>query len=379
MTIAIVVAAGSGQRFGNAVPKQYCLLDHRTVLRASIEALTAIPLDRIVVVLRDQDPHWPGWEQVNGVPIEVVAGGAERVDSVRNALLALDGKVAPDTPILVHDAARPLVPEDDLKALLEAYEPKHGALLATPVTDTLKREVSGRSKVTQPRRGLWRALTPQMFSLQLLKTALDGADSSTTDEASAVEAIGRQPVLVPGQAINLKITHSQDLDMARRLAGNANGISRTGTGFDVHRFGPGTHVVLGGVCIEHDQGLEAHSDGDVLLHAICDALLGAAALGDIGQHFPPSDTKWAGADSRDLLRACHRLLSEQGSHVVHVDATVICERPKVAPHALAMRTHVAADLELALNQVSIKATTTERLGFTGRGEGIAAMANVTVR
>lgn len=377
MIVAVVVAAGRGQRFGQQVPKQYQRLDHRTVLRASLEAMTAVPIKRLYVVLRDGDARWPGYTQIAGVPVHTVTGGEQRVDSVRNALIAMRSDVDDDAAVLVHDAARPLVTAQELAALVNAYDPDHGALLALPVTDTLKASAEGRVANTTDRSGLWRALTPQMFRVGALRKALASAGSNTTDEASAMEQSGYRPVLVHGSSQNIKITHEQDLLMARKLS--AAGLpSRTGNGFDVHAFGPGDHVILGGVRIDHSQGLVAHSDGDVLLHAVCDGLLGAAALGDIGQHFPPSDEAWAGADSRHLLRCCHRLLNDNGHRVLHVDATLICERPKIGPHATEMRQNIADDLGLEMTQVSVKATTTERLGFTGRGEGIAAMASITV-
>ena len=278
----------------------------------------------------------------------------------------------------MHDAARPLVTRADLVKLIAAARSEHGALLATPVTDTLKDGPEGLVQRTVPRAGLWRALTPQAFPFDVLRDALRQAGPDVTDEASAVEALGRKPRLVAGSAANIKITRAEDLDLARRLLGTAPARVRVGSGYDVHRFGDGDFVTLGGVAIAHTQGLLAHSDGDVLLHAICDALLGAAALGDIGHHFPPEDERWRGADSRDLLRRTIDLLAEREVRPVHIDATVIAERPRLKPHIAAMQRHIAADTGLDLTQVSIKATTTEGLGFAGRGEGIAAQAVATV-
>ena len=381
MTYAIIAAAGAGRRFGAALPKQYQMLDHRCVLRATLEALCRVPLKHIVVVLAEDDPYWPGWTAVNGIPLTTVVGGAERRLSVLNGLDKLADLCGEDDLVLVHDAARPLVPRSDLIKLIAAARSRHGALLATPVADTLKSVSDNAVDRTVPRAGLWRALTPQAFPFRVLREALrHTADADdVTDEASAVEIMGGRPRIVPGDASNIKITLAEDLEMARRLLRPSVGVVRVGSGYDVHAFGEGDHVTLGGVRIDHHHGLKAHSDGDVLLHAICDAVLGTAALKDIGHHFPPSDERWRDADSRDLLRQCVQKLADEGLAIVHIDATVVAEKPRLLPHIDAMVRNIAGDTGLALSQVSIKATTTEKLGFTGREEGIAAQATVTAR
>jgi 2-C-methyl-D-erythritol 2,4-cyclodiphosphate synthase len=277
----------------------------------------------------------------------------------------------------VHDAARPCLPAADLAALLDALaDAPHGALLALPIVDTVKRAADdGTVAATIPRGGLWRAQTPQAFRLSRLLEALQRS-ADATDEASAIEALGEGPRLVVGSPDNLKITAPGDLAPAVRQLGGGSSMNspRVGFGTDVHAFGPGDHVWLGGVRIAHDHGLIAHSDGDVLLHALCDALLGAAGLGDIGQHFPDSDPAWKGVASIGFLRHVLALLRERGWGVVNVDLTLIGEAPRLSPHRDAIRSHLAAELGLAPDCVNLKATTTERLGFTGRREGIAAQA-----
>jgi 2-C-methyl-D-erythritol 4-phosphate cytidylyltransferase / 2-C-methyl-D-erythritol 2,4-cyclodiphosphate synthase len=390
----IMPAAGSGRRFGATAPKQYALLEGRSVLEWALSPfLHDSRCAGIVIAVPSADGEWRQIAARLGAhSITAVTGGEQRSRSVRLALEALAARAAATDWVLVHDAARPCLGQQDLDRLLEQLAPHSlGGLLATPVSDTLKRsgpsppDSSPAVAETLERGALWRALTPQMFRYGRLCAALDAAHARglfPTDEAQALEWQGEQPVLVPGDASNLKITTAEDLVVAAAILrlrdhGNAQGASmRTGSGFDVHAFGPGEFIVLGGVRIPHSRGLRAHSDGDVLLHALCDALLGAAGLGDIGQHFPDSDPRWRGADSRQFVKQVLRTLGEHGFAVVNADLTVLAESPRVAPHREAMRAGIAALLGVAESCVNIKATTTEGLGFLGRGEGIAAQALV---
>jgi 2-C-methyl-D-erythritol 2,4-cyclodiphosphate synthase/2-C-methyl-D-erythritol 4-phosphate cytidylyltransferase len=318
-----------------------------------------------------------------------VTGGAQRSQSVRNALGALASRAAADDWVLVHDAARPCLAAQDLERLLsEVATHAVGGLLAAPAADTLKRAhgAAGSGALvgeTVERSGLWRALTPQMFRYGRLCAALDAAHAAgrwPTDEAQALEWLGEQPLLVEGAASNLKITAGADLALAatvlraRTHAGGEPGgkLMRTGSGFDVHAFGPGEFIMLGGMRVPHSHGVRAHSDGDVVLHALCDALLGAAGLGDIGEHFADSDPQWRGAASARFVAAVLAMVRAQHLAVANVDITVIAQAPQVAPFRVAMRQRVAELLGVAPQCVNIKATTTEGLGFLGRAEGIAA-------
>lgn len=326
--------------------------------------------------------------QLGFAALRVAAGGAERGHSVLNALDALAADAAqPGDWVLVHDAARPCVDPAEIDALLAACSAAgRGGLLALPVADTVKRASGGDVERTEPRAELWRALTPQMFRLGELRAALRAALEAgrlPTDEAQAMEWRGARPLLVPGRASNLKVTAAEDFALAAALlaarAGHGGvGMVRTGFGTDVHAFGPGDHVMLGGVRIAHDRGVIAHSDGDVLLHALCDALLGAAGLGDIGQHFPDSDPRWSGAASGQFISAALALLGERGLRVVNVDLTLLAEAPRIGPHREAIVSRIAQLLHLPRDAVNLKATTTEKLGFIGRREGLAAQAVATL-
>jgi 2-C-methyl-D-erythritol 2,4-cyclodiphosphate synthase/2-C-methyl-D-erythritol 4-phosphate cytidylyltransferase len=323
-------------------------------------------------------------------PLATVQGGAERSHSVRNALRALEQHAGPNDWVLVHDAARPCLPPRDLDALLTKIEHHAvGGLLATRAADTLKRAADDLSvNQTVDRSDLWRALTPQMFRYSLLCQALDSAIAHgrlPTDEAQAIEWAGQQPVLVEGSAENIKVTHAQDLVLAEallraraeRLTGRV-GSMRVGSGIDVHAFGPGDSVMLGGVRIPYSHGVVAHSDGDVILHALCDALLGASGLGDIGQHFRDDDPQWRGADSKRFATAVLAMLKERGLRVGNADVTVLAEGPRLARYRTEIRRTIAELLEVPESHVNVKATTTERLGFIGRSEGLAAQAIVAL-
>jgi 2-C-methyl-D-erythritol 2,4-cyclodiphosphate synthase/2-C-methyl-D-erythritol 4-phosphate cytidylyltransferase len=389
---AIVPAAGRGERFASAaqnIPKQYSVLLGKSVLEWSLRALLAEPrIQGIVVVLAAGDERWPAVARSLDSPRLLTAGGGvQRQDSVMNGLEFLAETAQDDDWILVHDAARPCLHRTDVGALVDALERQPagaareigGAVLAAPIVDTVKRELADGLQ-TVDRAGLWRALTPQVFGYAQLRSALKdaaGAGLAVTDEAQAMERLGIRAVLVPGSPFNIKVTRAQDLETAAAILrmGETNQM-RIGQGVDVHAFGAGDHVVLGGVHIAHAQGIVAHSDGDVVIHALCDALLGAMGEGDIGQHFPDSDPRYRGADSRVFLRVVAQRMRAAGLRLVNADITVLAEAPRIAAHRAAMAANLAQDLQIAPAAINIKATTTERLGFIGRKEGIAAMASV---
>ena len=382
---AIVVAAGTGSRAGG--DKQWRLLGGKPVLRWSVEALIAAGAEQVVVVVPegDQDRAASALSGLSGW--QAVAGGSERVGSVRAGLDALTG--AADRPVLIHDAARPLLSEAVIQRLRAALDGADGALPALPVADTIKRGTDGIVDDTVDRQSLWRAQTPQAFRTDRLLAALsrwpDG--EAPTDDAAVVERDGGRVVMVAGDAALMKLTYPEDFAMAEALiAANTPTPerrppvyqTRVGMGFDAHRWGPGTSVWLCGVEVPHDQTLIGHSDADAGLHALTDAILGAIGEGDIGDHFPPTDPQWKGVSSDRFLSHAAELVTARGGRIVHVDVTLICERPKVKPHRQAMRERLADLLGLPLDAVSVKATTTEAMGFTGRGEGLAAQAIASV-
>ncbi|MBK3772692.1 bifunctional 2-C-methyl-D-erythritol 4-phosphate cytidylyltransferase/2-C-methyl-D-erythritol 2,4-cyclodiphosphate synthase [Azospirillum brasilense] len=381
--IALIVAAGTGQRFGAERPKQYLDLAGQPVLRRTIDAFRRHPkvsAVRVVINPAFRDLYDAA---VAGLDLpEPVAGGASRQDSVRNGLAAL-AESAPDL-VLIHDAARPLIDADTIDAVIAALGTHPAALAAVPVADTLKRGNGGPDgglvAGTVDRSGLWRAQTPQGFRFpEILAAHRDAAGLELTDDAAVAERAGLPVALVPAREENFKVTTPDDLTRAARALDSALSDIRTGSGFDVHRFAEGDHVTLCGVRVPHTQRLDGHSDADVGLHALTDAILGALCAGDIGSHFPPSDPQWRGADSALFLKHAAELVTARGGRIAHVDVTIICERPKVGPHREAMTARVAEILGMPVDRVSVKATTTERLGFTGRGEGIAAQAVATVR
>jgi 2-C-methyl-D-erythritol 4-phosphate cytidylyltransferase/2-C-methyl-D-erythritol 2,4-cyclodiphosphate synthase len=375
-------AAGSGRRFGEQLPKQYAKLRGQAVIHWALAPFLADPrCAGIVVALAPGDSLFEHCVRAEPGRLRTVEGGTERCHSVRRALAALTEATASDW-VLTHDAARPCLPRADLERLLTSLE-QHplGGLLGAPGGDTLKRAAAdGEIEGTVDRSGLWRALTPQMFRYGPLCAALDAAFAAgrlPTDEAQALEWLGERPRLVPGSGANLKITTAEDLSLASALlAGTGEVAMRIGSGIDVHAFGPGDAVMLGGVRVPYGRGVLAHSDGDVLLHALCDALLGAAGLGDIGQHFRDDDPRWRGADSAQFVTAVLEMLKARGLRVVNADLTVLAEAPRVGPHRESIRARIASLLELDAGAVNLKATTTERLGFLGRGEGLAAQAVV---
>jgi 2-C-methyl-D-erythritol 4-phosphate cytidylyltransferase/2-C-methyl-D-erythritol 2,4-cyclodiphosphate synthase len=383
---AIVPAAGSGARFAAssevaAAPKQYAPLRGATVLEWSLRALLAEPrVHAVLVAVAPDDVHWARIAaKLNNPKLQTALGGINRQDTVANSLDRLAGQAADDDWVLVHDAARPCLSATELDALLDAVGAGVGAVLAAPIVDTVKREFADRL-ATVDRQGLWRALTPQVFAFAQLRRALKEAALAgivVTDEAQAIERMGLRPSLVQGSPFNVKITRVQDLAVAAEiLKMREETLMRVGQGFDVHAFGEGDHVVLGGVRIAHPKGVVAHSDGDVVIHALCDAVLGAMGDGDIGQHFPDSDPQFRGADSRVFLRVVAARMQAAGLTLINADVTVLAEAPRIAAHRAAMAMNLAADLGVPAQHINIKATTTERLGFIGRGEGLAALASV---
>jgi 2-C-methyl-D-erythritol 2,4-cyclodiphosphate synthase/2-C-methyl-D-erythritol 4-phosphate cytidylyltransferase len=400
---AIVPAAGRGARFAaspassalssapSLAPKQYAPLLGATVLEWSLRALLAEPrVHAVVVALASDDAHWPGVAaKLQSPKLRTTIGGVNRQDTVTNGLDAMAAEAAADDWVLVHDAARPCLSAADLGALLDAVgagsvrpvgrATGSGAVLAAPIVDTVKREL-GDHVATVDRQGLWRALTPQVFAFAELRHALKEAalaGIAVTDEAQAVERMGLRPTLVQGSPFNVKVTRPEDLIVAARILKMTEDTPmRVGQGFDVHAFGAGDHVVLGGVRIAHPKGVVAHSDGDVVIHALCDAVLGAMGDGDIGQHFPDSDPRYRGADSRVFLRVVAKRMQAAGLKLINADVTVLAEAPRIAAHRPAMAANLSADLGVSPQLINIKATTTERLGFIGRGEGLAALASV---
>jgi 2-C-methyl-D-erythritol 4-phosphate cytidylyltransferase/2-C-methyl-D-erythritol 2,4-cyclodiphosphate synthase len=371
---ALLMAAGRGTRFGAEAPKQYLPLLGRPVLRHAAEALLRDGLvDRFLPVCAAGEEARVA-ALLDGLPaLPPVAGGGTRQESVRAGLEALAAAPSPPDAVLVHDAARPVVPAGTVARLLAALGPAPGAIPARRVTDTLKRGEAGRIAATVPREGLWRAQTPQAFRFSVLLEAHRAAAGEATDDAQLLEAAGEAVALVEGSESNVKITFPEDL--GRVAAGLSAGLMpRIGTGFDVHRVAPARAMVLCGVRVPCGFGLEGHSDADVGIHALCDAIYGALAEGDIGRHFPPSEMRWKDADSAQFLRHAAGRIAARGGVLANVDVTLLCERPRIGPHRDAMQARLAELLETEPSRVGVKATTTERLGFTGRGEGIAAQA-----
>ena len=386
-TAALIVAAGRGTRVAGPVPKQYAQLGGTSVLARTLGVLLEHPaIDVGVVAIAEPDRARYEAAVAGGHPklAPPVLGGATRQRSVLNGLRAL----APLSPssVLIHDAARPFVTPDIVDRVLAALQRSPGAIAAVPLADTLKRAGhDSRIEATLDRVGLWRAQTPQGFRfnaiLQAHEAALAAGREDLTDDAAVAEWAGLPVELVEGSEANVKLTTAEDLARAARAVGTAPtgaGEVRTGQGFDVHRFAAGDHVWLCGVRIPHARALEGHSDADVGLHALTDALLGAIGDGDIGQHFPNTDPRWRGAASHVFLADAARRVHARGGAVSNVDVTLLCESPKIAPHREAMRARIAEILKLDISRVAVKATTTEGLGFTGRREGIAAMATATV-
>ena len=374
-TSALIVAAGSGTRAGSDIPKQYVPIAGKAVLAHAIDALAAHPrIDEIRVVIGAGQERLYAQAIGDRTLADPVIGGATRRDSVANGLASARGD-----RVLIHDAARPFLPPEVIDRLLAALDDAPGAVPVLPVADTLA-EAGDTLGRTVPRERLARVQTPQAFHMDAIRAAHSAwdKDREATDDAQIARAAGLEVKTVDGSPALDKLTYPADFAAAERRLASAM-VSRTALGFDVHGFTEGDGLWIGGVRIAHGRALAGHSDADVGLHAITDALLGTIGDGDIGMHFPPSDPKWRGASSDRFLIHARDLIAAQGGRIDHVDLTIICEEPKVGPHRAAIRARVAELLGLAEAKISIKATTTERLGFTGRREGIAAQALATVR
>lgn len=389
-TVALIVAAGRGLRARQAeetTPKQYLALGGQTVLARTLAAFARHPLiDHILTVIHpdDRNRYEQAIEGLSTSLLPPVSGGEKRQESVLAGLRSLSAKMP--SRVLIHDAARPFVTSPLIDRVLAALDHDAGALPAIPVRDTLKRVTEERVEHTVDRSGLWQAQTPQAFRYDDIVSAHEAAQQSGrqdfTDDASIAEWHGLSVAVVEGAVSNTKITTREDVILAEHLLraaeSPATGYVRVGSGFDVHAFSDGDHVILCGVRLDHDRALKGHSDADVGLHALTDALLGAIGDGDIGTHFPPSDARWAGTASDVFLRDAGRRIDAKCGQIQNVDVTLICEAPRIGPHRDEMRRRIAEILEINVGQVSVKATTTERLGFAGRGEGIAAMASAAV-
>jgi 2-C-methyl-D-erythritol 4-phosphate cytidylyltransferase / 2-C-methyl-D-erythritol 2,4-cyclodiphosphate synthase len=378
-TYAIVVAAGRGNRFGGPIPKQYRSLAGQPVLRYAVEALLRAREFAGAVVAIHPDDRSLYDRAVAGLDLlPPVEGGAERQGSV---LAALE-RLAPLEPerVLVHDGARPMLEPVVTARVLAGLDAADGAIAALPVTDSVKRASEhGEIVASLDRVRLWRAQTPHGFRFVPFLAAhrlLRGA--SLGDDAAVAEKAGLRVQLVMGSEENLKITTEEDLLRAERLLSARCTDVRTGFGFDVHRFGPGDHVMLCGVRVPHDRSLVGHSDADVGLHALTDALLGTIGAGDIGQHFAPTDPRWRGADSAQFLRSAVGMVRARSGLIRNLDVTIVCEAPRIGPYRAAMIERIAAIAGVDVDRVNVKATTSEGLGFIGRGEGIAAQAVATV-
>jgi 2-C-methyl-D-erythritol 4-phosphate cytidylyltransferase/2-C-methyl-D-erythritol 2,4-cyclodiphosphate synthase len=374
---AIIVAGGRGERAGSELPKQYAVLGGRPVIAWSVAAFAEAGAAEVVIACAPEHAELCR-AATSGVPaVRIVDGGSTRTDSVRAALAAV-GAVG---TILVHDAARPGLDPPLVGALLA--ELRAGATAAAPalaIADTLRRaDASGRIVEDVPRDGVMRIQTPQAFRADVLRAAYAALapGASMTDDIAVVRAHGAEAKLIAGDAKLMKITYPEDFAMLERMLG-AERVTCVGHGVDAHRFGEGEFVTLCGVRIPHNKGLVGHSDADAGWHALVDAILGALGEGDIGAHFPPSDPQWRDADSERFLRHAAKLAERAGARIMHVDVTLLCERPKIGPHRDAMRARTAEVLGLPLDRVSVKATTTERMGFLGREEGLAAQATATV-
>ena len=374
----LIVAAGRGERAGGSKPKQYVCVLGEPMLRRSVRAFDHVQGRVVQVVIGSgQEQHFHHAVGDLGLPPPII-GGVTRQESVRLGLEALTA-AKPDF-VLIHDAARPLVTPDVIDGVISALlKGAEAAVPLLPVADTLRKQENGRW-ITVSRAGLLRAQTPQGFRFaEILKAHRAHAKEDVTDDMALAELAGLHVVATPGQETNIKVTNAEDFAVAEALLSARMGETRTGSGYDVHCFVPGDHVWLCGVKIPHDHRLEGHSDADAGLHALTDAILGAIGEGDIGVHFPPTDERWRGAPSSKFLDHAARLVRQKGGAIVNCDITIICERPKLSAHRDAMRARIAEILGIDVARVSVKATTTEGLGFTGRREGLAAQAVATVR
>lgn len=372
-TAAIIVAAGRGTRAGPGQPKQWRLLAGRPMLAWTLDAFRTAGLTRLILVIHPDD-H-PLAEPLLRQGEMLVTGGADRASSVRNALEALSN--APPARVLIHDAARPLISQEVIQGVLDALAYTQGAAPALPVIDALWRGEDGQVQDTARRDGLFRAQTPQGFHYAAIRAAHHAHQGPAADDVEIARAAGLSVTITQGSEDNFKLTYASDFARAAQILGMRQGQMmdiRLGNGYDVHRFTTGDGCWLCGVLVPHERALDGHSDADVGMHALTDAIYGALAAGDIGRHFPPSDPQWKGAASHIFLRHAVDLAAKHGYRIANCDVTLVCERPKIGPHADAMRTALADIIGCDRDRVSVKATTSERLGFTGREEGIAALA-----
>lgn len=379
--VALLVAAGRGTRAASALPKQYVTVGGKPVLRRTVEAFLSHPdIDKVLVVIGDGDRDLYD-EAMDGLQnlLPPVTGGATRQESVRNGLEALAAN-APGI-VLVHDAARPFVSASLVSKMIAACDDRSGAVPALALSDTVKRVEGGEITATVPRETLMTVQTPQAFPfgplLEAHRLAAKSGRDDLTDDAAVAALAGMRVRAVAGDKTNMKLTNPEDFGAAERMLGTTTE-TRTAQGFDVHAFGPGKSVWLCGVEVPHTQGLVGHSDADVGLHALTDALLGTIGDGDIGQHFPPSDPKWKGAPSDLFLADAVRRVTERGGRIVNVDVTLVCESPKIGPHRQKMQARIAEIAGITADRVGVKATTSEGMGFTGRREGIVAFAVATI-
>lgn len=373
---AVIVAAGRGARAGGGEPKQWQQLAGRRVIDRTLAAFASHPaIERIVVVLSPQDMDQSATFEMPKA-LSVVPGGATRSASVRSGLEALAGSGI--KKVLIHDVARPCISRAVMDRVLDALLTNAGAAPAVPVTDALWTGAGGQVTGTHDRAGLYRAQTPQGFDFDMILAAHRDHDGPADDDVEVARSAGIKVAIVQGDEQNLKITHADDFARAETLVKEQQMNVRFGNGYDVHRFGPGDFVTLCGVEIAHDRGLVGHSDADVAMHAVTDALYGALAEGDIGQHFPPSDPQWKGAASRIFLQHAVARIAARGFEVANIDCTLVCEHPKIGPHAIEMRQKMAKIMGIEMDRISVKATTSEGLGFTGRSEGIAAIATAAL-
>ena len=372
-TAAIIVAAGRGTRAGGDLPKQWQTLAGKSVVAHSIAAFADL-VDQIILVIHPDDHAYATGLRAG---VQIVEGGSTRDQSVRNALEALNGTGI--TKVLIHDGARPLLSADIIQCLLAALIQHKGAAPALRVTDALWRGENGLVSGTQDRDALFRAQTPQAFHFDAVLAAHRAHIGPAADDVEVARAYGIDVAIVGGDESNLKLTYAADFARAERILKDRSPMDiRLGNGFDVHAFCPGDHLWLCGVQISHTRGLLGHSDADVGMHALTDAIYGALAAGDIGRHFPPSDPQWKGAASHIFLNHAITLARNRGYTLSNADITLICEQPKIGPHASAMQTELARIMGVDPARISVKATTSEHLGFTGREEGIAAIATAAL-
>ena len=378
--VVLILSGGSGARFDSKIPKQYFKLGEKTIIRHAIDAFLEHPgIDKIRVVRRPQDKHLYE-ESVTGISIlEPADGGKTRQDSVRLGLESL--KDIKPKWVLIHDAARPFPNKSLISRTLSGLNKNPAVVPVLPLLDTIKELEDDRKtiKKTLDRNKLWRTQTPQGFHYKAILSAhRKTAQEEMTDDAAIFEMAGVPVTVVDGHNENIKITTQEDIQQAIKMLNFSDSVTRVGTGFDVHRFGPGNHVILCGIKIDHECGLEGHSDADVPMHALTDAILGAIAAGDIGSHFPPTDERWRDAASDQFLKYATKLVRDLKGKILNVDITIICESPKISAHREAMRKRISEIIEIPTSSVSVKGTTTEQLGFTGRGEGIVAQAITSI-